>query len=85
MGGRKGAGIGTNACYSRPFGEVRLGVVQSRELHPKRKLCSGFCSPRWCELRQALHKGNAKLRSKLVAGFELNTVAGFHNWVSTHQ
>jgi hypothetical protein len=34
---------------------------------------------------QALHKGNAKLKSKLVAGFELDTVAGFHNWVSTHQ
>jgi hypothetical protein len=28
---------------------------------------------------QALHKGNTKLKSKLVAGFELDTVAGFHN------
>jgi hypothetical protein len=36
-------------------------------------------------VRQALHKGNAKLKSKLVAGFELDSVAGFHNWVSTHQ
>jgi hypothetical protein len=39
----------------------------------------------WRELRQVLHKGNAKLKSKLVAGFELDTVAGFQNWVSTHQ
>jgi hypothetical protein len=30
-------------------------------------------------VRQALHKGNAKLKSKLVAGFELDKVAGFYN------